>query len=74
MISCSDAVRQLWAYLDGSLDNGDRQAIEEHLDVCKRCCGEAEFAGELQTFLASHSGEELPSATRERLSSFLDQL
>lgn len=74
MISCSDAVRQLWAYLDGSIDEADRRDIEEHLDVCKRCCGEAEFAGELQTFLASHSGEDFPSATRHRLTSFLDKL
>lgn len=74
MISCSDAVRQLWAYLDGSVNESDRHAIEEHLDVCKRCCGEAEFAGELQAFLESHSGEELPHETRERLTSFMDRL
>lgn len=74
MISCSDAVKQLWAYLDGAVDEADRHAIEEHLDVCKRCCGEAEFAEELRGFLATHGAEELPPVTRERLVAFMDQL
>ncbi len=74
MISCSDAVRQLWEYLDGAVDEADRDAIEEHLSVCKRCCGEAEFADELRNFLASQGYEELPPATRERLSAFMDEL
>lgn len=74
MISCSDAVRQLWEYLDGAIGEADREAIEEHLNVCKRCCGEAEFAEELRKFLARQGFEELPPATRERLSAFMDQL
>jgi len=74
MISCSDAVRQLWEYLDGEVGEADREAIEEHLSVCQRCCGEVEFAQELRKFLASHSYEDLPSATKERLSAFIDQL
>jgi mycothiol system anti-sigma-R factor len=74
MISCSDAVRQLWDYLDGVVGDADREAIEEHLGVCKRCCGEVEFAEELRSFLTSHSYEELPAETRDRLSAFIDQL
>lgn len=74
MISCSDAVKHLWAYLDGAVDVADKAAIEEHLDVCKRCCGEAEFAGELQRFLGSHAQERLPAETRERLTSFIESL
>lgn len=74
MISCSDAVRQLWSYLDGAVGVADRQAIEEHLDVCKRCCGEAEFASELRSFLTTHAGEELPPATKDRLLTFMDRL
>ena len=74
MISCSDAVRQLWAYLDGAVGQADREAIEEHLSVCKRCCGEAEFADELRKLLASQAYEELPQATRARLSAFIDEL
>ena len=74
MISCDDAVRRLWDYLDGNVGAADKAAIEEHIGVCKRCCGEAEFADELRTFLTSHAYEELPDQTRERLTGFLDQL
>ena len=74
MISCDDAVRQLWDYLDGSVGEADKHAIEEHLSVCKRCCGEAEFADELRKFMSSHSSDELPEKTRERLAGYLEQL
>ena len=74
MITCSDAVRQLWEYLDGAVGEGDREAIEEHLSVCKRCCGEVEFAEELRKLLASQGYEELPAETKDRLSAFMDQL
>lgn len=74
MISCDDAVRQLWEYLDGSVGEADKHAIEEHLSVCKRCCGEAEFADELRKFMSSHASDELPKKTRERLAGYLEQL
>lgn len=74
MISCTDAVRQLWDYLDGNIGDADRHAIEDHLDVCKRCCGEAEFATELRRFLATHAYEALPENTKARLTVFLDRL
>lgn len=74
MISCDDAVRRLWEYLDGSIGEQDKHAIEEHLSVCKRCCGEAEFADELHRFLTSHAYDELPHETRARLTGYLDQL
>lgn len=74
MISCSDAVRQLWDYLDGSVGESDRQAIAEHLEVCKRCCGEAEFAAELRVFLESHAYDELPRDVKYRLNEFLEQI
>lgn len=74
MISCSDAVTRLWDYLDGTVGEADRHAIEEHLDVCERCCGEAEFADELRRFLETHAYEELPSDARNRLTNSLEQI
>lgn len=74
MISCRDAVRQLWDYLDGTVIEDDRHAIEEHLNVCKRCCGEVEFAEELRGFLERNGAEDMAEDTRRRLTSFLDQI
>lgn len=74
MITCAEAVEQLWAYLDGVVDEPSRAAIDEHLSFCRRCCGEAEFAAELRSFMAAQAAEELPADARERLSSTLDRL
>jgi mycothiol system anti-sigma-R factor len=74
MITCAEAVRQLWEYLDGALPDDDRQAIEEHLSFCRRCCGEVEFAEELRRFLAREAAEEVPDDVRARLLATLDEL
>lgn len=74
MISCADAVEQLWDYLDGVVDEPGREAIEEHLSFCRRCCGEVEFAQELRGFLAVNTAEALPDDVRSRLEQTLDRL
>jgi mycothiol system anti-sigma-R factor len=74
MITCAEAVRQLWDYLDGVVDEAQREAVEEHLSFCRRCCGELEFAEELRVFLADHAAEELPADVRDRLLTTLEQL
>lgn len=74
MISCNDAVRQLWEYLDGAVGVEDRELMEQHLAFCRRCCGEVAFAEELRTFLAEQPSEELPYDVRARLLSTLDVL
>ena len=74
MITCSEAVRRLWEYLDGAVDPNQRDAIEDHLRFCRRCCGELEFAKELRAFLASGSTEEIPADVKERLERFVEEL
>jgi anti-sigma factor (TIGR02949 family) len=74
MITCAEAVRQLWEYLDGAVAEEDRAAIEEHLSFCRRCCGEAEFAEEVRGFLARGAAEEIPEGVRSRLIATLDEL
>lgn len=74
MITCAEAVKQLWAYLDGVVDEPSRAAIDEHLSFCRRCCGEAEFAVELRAFMAAQASEELPGDVRARLSATLERL
>lgn len=74
MISCAEAVRQLWEYLDGVAGQAQGAAIEEHLRLCRRCCGEAEFAAELRTFLAAHAGDDIPPQVHMRLLAALAQM
>lgn len=74
MIPCSDAVRQLWDYLDRTLSPRDQAKVEQHLAFCRRCCGELEFARELRTFFASNDVEEIPPEVRSRLDRFIEEL
>lgn len=74
MIACAEAVKQLWGYLDGAVEESQREVIEEHLAFCRRCCGELEFAEELRGFMSSHAQEELPADVRARLAATLEEL
>jgi mycothiol system anti-sigma-R factor len=74
VITCAEAVQQLWDYLDGVVEDANRERIEEHLAFCRRCCGELEFAEELRRFLTTHASDELPADVRARLTATLDEL
>jgi mycothiol system anti-sigma-R factor len=74
VIPCSEAVRQLWDYLDQAVSPEDQAKVEQHLSFCRSCCGELEFANQLRGFLASQSAEELPPHVKARLERFLADL
>lgn len=74
MITCADAVKELWEFLDQTLAPGDQAAVDEHLAFCRRCCGELEFARELRLFLATTTARELPADVHSRLSRFIADL
>jgi mycothiol system anti-sigma-R factor len=74
VITCAEAVKQLWEYLENEVAPEDRASVEEHLAFCRKCCGEVEFADELRTMLASSAAAELPPSVEARLAMTLDQL
>jgi len=74
MISCSEAIRQLWEYVDGTVSEEDRALIDEHLSRCRRCCGELEFAHELRGFLRTGARDALPDDVLRRLNETLERL
>ena len=44
VIPCSEAVRQLWDYLDQAVSPEEQEKVEQHPSFCRTCCGELEFA------------------------------
>jgi anti-sigma factor (TIGR02949 family) len=74
VIACSEAVRQLWEYLDQAVSHQEQEKIERHLSFCRRCCGELEFAKELRGLLGTRGAEELPPHVKARLERFLADL
>lgn len=74
MISCHEAVRHLWEYLDATLDEADRALVEQHLARCRRCCGEVEFAGELRHVLTRSATTDIPADVLHRLNQTLEEM
>jgi mycothiol system anti-sigma-R factor len=73
-IPCSEAVRQMWDYLDHAIAPEDQEKVEHHLSFCRRCCGELEFAKEVRRFLASGASQEIPADVKHRLERFVEDL
>jgi mycothiol system anti-sigma-R factor len=74
VISCTEAVRRLWQFLDGELESGEAQSVEDHLDECVTCCGELEFSRELRKLLDAQRTADLPADVRHRLERVVHQL
>jgi DNA-directed RNA polymerase subunit N (RpoN/RPB10) len=75
VITCTEAVARLWAYLDRHLGHIEESELDEHLGVCRHCCGELEFSGRLRELLRQPSrAAELTPGTRARLEVFLKGL
>lgn len=75
MISCKQAVGRLWAYLDRTLGRVQESELEEHLGLCRHCCGELEFSKQLRDLLRRPiSAYEVTPGVRSRLEAFLKEL
>ena len=74
MIACSDAVERLWSYLDRNIDGAQEDELEQHLGLCRHCCGELEFAKQVRSKLASSADTPLEATARERLQKFAQRL
>ncbi len=74
LIPCSQAVQQMWDYLERVLPPENVAKLDRHMAFCRKCCGELEFAKELQAVLASTGNDEIPPSVRDRLERFLEEL
>lgn len=74
MIACRVAVERLWTYLDRTLDRTREEELEQHLGLCRHCCGELEFAKQMRAKLKDTAETPLASSARERLGAFVQRL
>jgi anti-sigma factor RsiW len=74
VISCAEAVEQLWLVLEDALPETERGSVEEHLAFCRRCCGEVEFAEQLRGLLTQAAEVEVPPEVETRLFGALEGL
>lgn len=66
-ITCEEALRQLYAYLDRELDGHAHRAIEHHLRVCRACFSRAEFERRLKERVRATRRAGVPAHLEARL-------
>ncbi len=67
-LSCDQAVKQFFAYLDRALSGEPVEAIEAHLEACLDCCERLDFSRKLDTFVKQRLGEApLPDGIEDRI-------
>jgi len=72
-MSCVQVVRVLQRYLDGGLDDADRERVAAHLSLCRRCGLDEHVYAELKAALAD-KGRRLPDQPVVRLRAFAARL
>ena len=74
ILNCEDVLKQLYAYLDGELDDDFETDIESHIQSCQECMGRTEFERRLKNRLKETGGSEVPPSLNKRLKSIIDDL
>jgi mycothiol system anti-sigma-R factor len=66
-VDCTEAVHELYRYLDGELTEERRSEIRIHLEWCGPCSGAAEFEAELRNVIASRCRDRVPESLIQRV-------
>jgi len=67
-LTCEEAVRQFFAYLDRALEGAPLEAMDKHLEECLDCCDRLQFDRQLDAFVRERFRDEpLPEGIEARL-------
>jgi mycothiol system anti-sigma-R factor len=72
--NCSEALEELYTFLDGELTERKRTLIQHHLDECNPCFEAFDFEAELRIVIAARCRDEVPDALRTRIADQLAEL
>ncbi len=64
-MTCGDAMKQFFAYLDRVLSGEPLEAFESHLEECLSCCDKLEFSRQLDSFVKARLGDAAPPSGLE---------
>ena len=71
-MTCKEAVRNLYPFLDQELDSRKSRAVRRHLDLCRSCCTKFEFERALKALLREKAREgEVPPSLRQRVATLI---
>jgi len=72
-VDCTEAVHELYRYLDGELTEERRTEIRVHLEWCGPCGGAAEFEAELRRVIASRCQDRVPESLILRVAEAIER-
>ena len=65
---CAVVIREVWALLDGEVDDAERERLRQHLDHCPACLRHYGVEERIKSLIAKKcSGEKAPSYLVERV-------
>lgn len=70
-ISCGDALKRLFDYLDRELDDHAHGEMERHLHRCRACFSRLEFEKRLKARLRETARDDTPAQLQERIQQLL---
>jgi mycothiol system anti-sigma-R factor len=71
-MTCEEAIKKLYEYLDHELDHATSDQVEKHIDICKICCDQLEFEKRMKKIVhESCCGHKAPPILKEKI---LDRL
>ena len=74
-LSCEEAVREFFAYLDRALSGEPLEALEAHLEECLDCCDRLQFSRQLDIAVKERLDEgRVPAGVEDRLRQRLAKL
>jgi mycothiol system anti-sigma-R factor len=67
-MTCEEATKQLYEYLDSELEKDDYSRIKKHLEVCQKCCEKFEFEQVLKKVVRDRVRiHRVPQSVRENI-------
>lgn len=66
-ISCEEALKHLFDYLDRALAEHKHEEVEQHLSLCRSCYSRAEFERRLKAHLQDVGKRSAPEPLRTRI-------
>lgn len=73
-ISCQEALRSVYEYLDGELDEHDAACVEHHFEICQQCYPHLRFTAAFRDALhrAAEHQESAPAGLRAKIATLLE--
>ncbi len=73
-LSCEEALKKLFDYIDRELDSAETEILEMHLSNCRHCLDRVEFERLLKNRLRNLKREESSKELRDRIEEIIDRI